>query len=366
MDFSQPLEYQFLGNNLSYWAAAALIGFLTLIIPSLVRGVVRARRRKWREEKAGVSKALDLATLLISRTQRLCLLILAAYLGSRLLELPSGVNTTIGIIAIAAFWLQIGVWAVAAVRFWLEQRRTMQAAGDRALASSLSIVMFLTHLVVWGVVVVLALGNLGVNITALVAGLGIGGIAIALAVQTVLGDLLASLSIAFDKPFRVGDTLGIDDYTGVVEDIGVKSTRLRSLTGEQLIVSNADILKSRLRNLSRMSEQRAVIGLNIDYETPGPALERIKVIAEEAIAAQERTRMQHTILRNFGPTALEFEISYFVQQPHGEDFVRTVDAVNRAIHAGLSREGIRFAYPSRTAFQPPPGTRKAQPEHGVS
>ena len=124
-------------------------------------------------------------------------------------------------------------------------------------AGSLDIINFIARLVVWSILILVALSNLGVNITALLAGLGVGGVAVALALQNVLGDLFASLSIALDKPFVVGDSLGVDTFAGTVEHIGIKSTRLRSESGEQIILSNADILKSRVRNFGRAQETRA-------------------------------------------------------------------------------------------------------------
>ena len=153
-------------------------------------------------------------------------------------------------------WLQVGLWATTALRFFLERRQQRAGLNDAAAASTVNVLMFVGQILIWAVFVLLALDNLGVNITALVAGLGVGGIAIALAVQTILGDVFGSLSIAFDKPFVVGDMLRIDDIEGTVEHIGIKSTRLRSITGEQVILANADVLKARVRNLGRMPERR--------------------------------------------------------------------------------------------------------------
>src|SRR5260221_222180 len=141
------------------------------------------------------------------------------------------------------FLIQVGLWAGLALRFYLEMKE-LERGADRVFAGSLNIINFIAHLAVWSLLILVALENLGVNITALLAGLGVGGVAVALALQNVLGDLFASLSIALDKPFVVGDSLNIDTYVGSVEHIGIKSTRLRSETGEQIILSNADILKS--------------------------------------------------------------------------------------------------------------------------
>src|SRR3984957_2847632 len=134
--------------------------------------------------------------------------------------------------------------------------KELERGADRVFAGSLDIISFVARILIWSLLILVALDNLGVNITALLAGLGVGGVAVALALQNVLGDLFASLSIALDKPFVVGDRLMVDAFAGVVEHIGIKTTRLRSDSGEQIILSNADILKSRVRNYGRMAEQR--------------------------------------------------------------------------------------------------------------
>ena len=158
----------------------------------------------------------------------------------------------------------------------------------------------------------LALANLNVEIGPLLAGLGIGGIAVALAVQTVLGDLLASLSIALDKPFAVGDALQIDTFNGTVENIGVKSTRLRSLSGEQIVMSNADILRSRVRNFGRMRERRVVMALNVSYDTPPDTLRAIPIAVREVVAAQPNTRFDRCHFMTYAESALQFELVFVV------------------------------------------------------
>src|SRR5262249_47160768 len=143
---------------------------------------------------------------------------------------------------------------------------------DTLITGSIDVILFVVGLVIWSMMLLLALDNLGVQIKPLLAGLGIGGIAVALAVQTVLSDLLASMSITLDKPFVIGDFLTVDDMQGTVEHIGVKSTKLRSVSGEQIIMSNADIVKARVRNFGRMRERRAVFRFVVDYDTPASAL----------------------------------------------------------------------------------------------
>ena len=161
----------------------------------------------------------------------------------------------------------MGLWAARALKFYL-QIKELERGPDRGFAGSLDIINFVAQMLIWSLLCLVALENLGVNITALLAGLGVGGVAVALALQNVLGDLFASLSIALDKPFVVGDRLVIDAFAGVVERIGIKTTRMRSDAGEQIILSNADILKSRVRNFGRAPEQRALATIRVPYGTP--------------------------------------------------------------------------------------------------
>src|ERR1019366_1211632 len=212
----QMLRQILVHNSLADWLAAALVFLLTFTVLPLLRGYLRARRSHY------ANRALPPAV--------------ALYVADRILTLPKPVDRGFEIAIIAGCWLQIGIWAGAAARFGLQRQQAR--SGDPRLAGSIDIVLFALRLIIWIIVALLALENLGINVGPLIAGLGVGGIAIGLAVQTILGDLFASLSIALDKPFGVGDSLRIDSFERAVEQIGIKSTRLRSVTGEQIIISN--------------------------------------------------------------------------------------------------------------------------------
>jgi small-conductance mechanosensitive channel len=201
--------------------------------------------------------------------------------------------------------------------------------------------------IIWAVFILLALDNLGVNITALVAGLGVGGVAVALAVQTLLSDLFASLSIAFDKPFVVGETLKIDEFEGSVEHVGLKSTRLRSVTGEQIILANADVLKSRVRNMGRMAERRLQFKLAFPYDTAPEKFDQIEQVIRKAVTSQENTRFVQCILTNLGPYGPEFETIWFVANRKGVEGNRIVDTVNRTIVKELAAAGLVPAQPTQ-------------------
>jgi small-conductance mechanosensitive channel len=215
----------------------------------------------------------------------------------------------------------------------------------------MNILLFVLYAVIWAVTVLLALSNLGVNITALVAGLGVGGIAVALAMQAILGDLLASLSIALDRPFVLGDTLRVDNFEGAVEQIGVKSTRLRSVSGEQIIIANADLLKSRVRNLGRATERRALFSLALSYQTRSELLDQVPQLVADSVAGYPGTRFVHCLLRELGESALLFEVCFFVAlRPDRDEPSAALDAVNRAILRRFAAAGLEFAYPTRTVL----------------
>jgi small-conductance mechanosensitive channel len=214
----------------------------------------------------------------------------------------------------------------------------------------MSAIGFIGKLVVWSVVLLLALDNLGVQITTLVAGLGVGGIAVALAVQNILGDLFASLSIVLDKPFVVGDFLIIDNYLGSVEHVGLKSTRIRSLTGEQLIFSNNDLLRSRLRNYGRMYQRRVAFNIGVVYQTPREALKKIPGILQNAVEGQENVRFDRSHFKEYGDFSLNFETVYYVLVPDYNTYMDIQQAINMKIHEEFEGEGIEFAYPTQTVF----------------
>jgi len=185
------------------------------------------------------------------------------------------------------------------------------------------------------------------ELTTLLAGLGVGGLAVALAAQDSIKNFFGSVMIFLDKPFQVGDQLRIDDIEGTVEHIGIKSTRLRSLTGEQVILSNADVLKSRVRNLGRMVERRALFRVGVTYETPPERLEQVGEIIRRAVESVPHTRFLQCPLISLGADSLEFELIFFVENLPDVGFGLTIGEVNKRIFREFAAEGIQFAYPTR-------------------
>jgi small-conductance mechanosensitive channel len=345
--WSAFLAHDFLGNSVRDWALALAAFLVTFTLLPIVQSWVGSRRRKW--GGLPIPPGVELVSRLVTRTSRVFLWAVAVYAGARFLEHPPRIERFLNIALVFIAWTQVALWGIAAVEYSLERQRESRA-DDPAFSGSLTILLFVARIVIFAVALLFALEFLGVNITTLVAGLGVGGIAVALAVQSVLGDLLASLSIALDKPFVVGDALRIDDFEGVVEQIGVKSVRLRSVSGEQIILANTDVLKSRVRNLGRMPERRNLFTLLIAYETPRAKLERVPQLIEQAVRADPAARFEYCIFKSFGESALQFETCCFYPYRPPAKYLAGLDAMNRRIHAAFEAEGIEFAYPARRLF----------------
>ena len=212
--------------------------------------------------------------------------VVALYFGSLYITLQPRQERTLRGLAEVAVFLQIALWASVAIDFWLaRQRRRMDQ--DPTSVALAGVLRFVAKLVLWALLLLMALDNLGVNVTALITGLGIGGVAVALALQNVLSDLLASLSIVLDKPFVIGDAITVDTLTGTVESIGLKTTRLRAVSGEQLVFANSDLLKSRIHNWRRLAERRAVLAFGVPQDTPPDAVERIPGVIRALVEGQD-------------------------------------------------------------------------------
>ena len=325
-------QIEFLGNALGDWTIALAIFLIAFSALPLARRLIAAQRRRLAARAPlKVHPAIDLAALLAAHTRRVFLFGAALWLAARNLSLPPRLERWLTVAFVLLFWMQLALWAMTAVRFGVDLRRQRSLGPDTLLKSSMEVILFLAGLLIWGVAALLALDNLGVEIRPLLAGLGIGGIALALAVQTVLADLLASLSIALDKPFGLGDFLTVDDCQGTVEHIGVKSTRLRSINGEQIIISNGDLLRARVRNFGRLIERRALLVLPVHYETPVATLAAVPRAVREIIEATPEVRFDRCHLLRCTETALEFEAVFFVTRPEFKAYADAQQTINLRI-----------------------------------
>ena len=332
-------------NTPMQWLVAVSVVGLVLAVLITLRRIVRSYCK--RMQATAHTELLEIPLGVLSRTTFLFLLALSLYAGLQSLTMgPTTARVLGSAVTISLFW-QAGVWAVAAASAWIDLKRRRSMTVDRAMVGSLGVIGFMVNLLIWALVLLLTLDNLGVDITALVAGLGIGGIAVALAVQNILGDLFASLSITLDRPFIVGDFLSVGDFLGSVEYIGIKSTRLRSLSGEQIIMPNADLLGSRVRNFGRMAERRVLFGTNITYETPIDTVERIPALIKQIVESEKDTPFDRSHFAKHGAASLDFETVYYVLSPDYNRFMDIQQAINLRLHRELNALGVEFAYPTQ-------------------
>jgi small-conductance mechanosensitive channel len=268
-----------------------------------------------------------------------------------ILTLPPKIDKVFNNIFIISFFIQLLIWGNQLVKFSLIKLLTKDHKKPNAkVLETLPVLTIVSKFVLFTIILLLALDNLGFNVSTLVASLGIGGIAIALALQNVLGDLFASLSIVLDKPFKVGDFIILDNYLGSIEKIGLKSTHIRSLGGEQIICSNTDLLKSRIRNYQRMDQRRVVFEFGIIYQTSNEILHSIAERVKKIINNIERTRFDRAHFKNFGDSSLNFEVVYYVLSPDFNIYMDIQQSINLELHRQFEKDGIDFAYPTRTIY----------------
>lgn len=342
------LEMKFLENETGRWLLSLGIAALSFIILLVLRKIIANYVE--RHAKKTATGLDDFIVELIRKTHAFFLLLLSVVVGSYFLALSPAVTAILQKIAVLSFLGQALVWGNSVLKYGIEHAVAKYRKDNASEATTVVALGYVGKAVLWSVILLLALDNLGVNINTLIAGLGIGGIAIALALQGILGDLLASLSVVLDKPFVLGDFIIIDNYLGTVERIGIKTTRIRSLSGEQIVFSNADLLKSRIRNYKRMYERRVEFRFGIVYETPVHKLREIKAIVKTIIQSKEKTRFDRVHFKEYGDSGLIYEAVYYVLDPDYNVYMDIHESINLDIFSRFSEEAIAFAYPTRTVI----------------
>ncbi|MDZ7779041.1 MAG: mechanosensitive ion channel family protein [Gemmatimonadota bacterium] len=343
------LAREYLGNSLGGWLAALATVLLVYVGLRFIAGFVVGRL--FRLAPGTSTYWDDVITHALKRTKAFALLAVAVFSGGLVVTLPARLESLIEHIAILAVLVQVGIWISAGIKHWIAVTREARAAEDATAVMTMNVIGIAARIVLWSMVLLLALDNWGVDVTALVAGLGVGGIAVALAAQNILGDLFASLSIVLDRPFVLGDFLIVDEMLGSVEEIGLKTTRIRSLSGEQLVFSNTDLLSSRIRNYGRMFERRVVFEIGVTYQTPREQLKAIPKMIRGAIEEHgDEVRFDRAHFKKYGDFALVFETVYYVMGPDYAKYMDIQQAVNFRVHELFEASGIEFAYPTQTLF----------------
>jgi small-conductance mechanosensitive channel len=343
-----------LGGWLPWVVAAGIVAGGTMLLAATKALLDRHLARR------PPGKANDLVADLARRTGYLFLLALAVLAAVSAVELPARAERIARAAAMIVVIGQVGLWASRALVAIIDHR--IESAADanvrRDHQAVARMATFALRVALWGVLLLVALDNLGVNITTLVTGLGVGGIAVALATQNILGDLFASVSILLDKPFVLGDFISVDDYMGTVELIGVKTTRVRALGGEQIVFANGDLLKSRLRNYKSQRERRVVVKLTVAPETPSDKLQAVpgalRTIVERQIEQRRKLRFDRAHFAAFSDAGLVFELVYVVAEPEFNVFMDVQQAVNLDIHRDLGAAGVSLTFAARSPRLAPP------------
>ena len=349
------LETYFLGISALDWLIAAGVFVIAVAVARIALSVLLGRADALARRTS--TDLDDLVVRLLRSTKMLFLLLIGVWLAAQTLPLSPGLDLGIRSVLVVGVLIQGALWASAVVGYLIDSYRKTQLEIDPGGATAIGAMSFIAKGVVWAVVALLVMDNLGFDVAALVTGLGIGGVAVALALQNVLSDLFASLSILLDKPFVVGDFVIVGEFLGTVEYVGLKSTRIRSLSGEQVIFSNSDLLSSRIRNYKRMNERRALFQVGVTYDTPAEKLERAPQIIREVIEAQSNTRFDRSHFKAYGPSSLDIETVYYMLVPDYNSYMDTQQTINLEIFRRFEEAGLEFAYPTQTLY-----VRRQDPE----
>jgi len=342
------LNIEILHRTIQQWAIA--VGTAVGLWLVLVTAKRILKSRLGAISKRTATTVDDLIAEMVRRLRPSILLILAFWPALQILDAPERVRTVAHFIMVIVVTIQMGIWGQLLIEHFLVTRVTTLKKDDPGAATTLGGVTMLARLALWVLLLIIALDNLGVDVTTLVAGLGIGGVAVALALQNVLGDLFASLSIALDKPFVVGDFIVVGDLRGTVEKVGLKTTRVRSLSGEQLVFSNNDLLSSRIHNYKRMQERRIQFNLGVTYNTPYDKLKEIPGMIKEIIVDDPATRFDRCHFSKYGDFNLDIETIYFVLSPDYNTYMDIQQRINLAVFKKFEEEGIEFAFPTQTVY----------------
>jgi len=325
--------------------AAALAAYALMLLGlRLLRGRMRRMARQ-------TSNSMDdVLVNVLASTNRWLLLAAALLVGVGLLDLGPRWSDRVGQMWFVALALQTALWLSRAIGVGVRGYEVRNGRDGVRLSASATLLSWLLRSVLWAVIVLAVLANVGVDITAFIASLGVGGIALALAVQNILGDLFASLSIAVDKPFEVGDSIASDAGVGTVEYVGLKTTRIRALSGEQIVVGNTDLLRQPVKNFRRMRERRIVFRFGVTYDTPPEALEAVPGIVRELVASDPKLRFDRAHFHALGESSLEYEVVYFVLDPDYNLYMDAQQRINVGLVRAFAQRGIGFALPSRTLY----------------
>lgn len=337
-------------NVTPYLTALAL--FLVLLVAfRIVHQVLLARLERFSARTA--TKIDDILIRVVRRVRVWAYTIIALTLSLKVMVTMPWLDRALTAVLLFTLFLEV-VRALTLLIDYAVSRHLVKSdeegAPDPNSETAVQMLSLIARIVLWVVGFLFILSNLGIEITSLIAGLGIGGIAIGLALQAILGDLFSSFAIYFDKPFKVGDFIIVGDTLGTVERIGIKTTRLRALQGEEIVISNAELTSSRIHNYKRMAKRRIVFSFGVTYETPYEIIKRIPQLVAELFDAVENTELERAHFASFGDSALNFEVVYYVLASDYTMYMDIQQDINLKIMEIFARENVSFAHPTQTLY----------------
>ncbi len=341
------LEKVFWGNRVLDYIACLAIFIIGILAVKIFKSIVLARLKKLTDR---TTTAFDDFLVTMFKKNLVPLLYFGVfYLAVRSLTLHPTLSKTIDVLGIVLLTV-FAVRFLSAILEFIIKEYWLKKIRDEKKEKSVEAILPAVRVIIWALAIVFLLDNLGFEISTVIAGLGIGGIAVALAAQAVLKDLFNYFAILFDRPFEVGDFIIVGDYLGTVEHIGIKSTRVRSLGGEQLVFSNSDLTDSRLRNYKRMEKRRVVFKLGVTYQTSRERLKEIPEIITNIIKNVNDAVFDRAHFSSYGDFSLIFEVVYYVMSGDYNKYMDIQQRINLVISEEFEKRGIEFAYPTQTLF----------------
>ncbi|MFD1123604.1 mechanosensitive ion channel family protein [Methylophilus flavus] len=342
---SSWLQYKFLSFTINEWLYTLLIFMCTYLALLIVWKF--SIKRISRFNLKNPTKLGDLITEVMRSTNQFTFALFSLLFAMHFLELNTKWVTRLDYLSFLIIGIQIAVWLSKGISLWAKAKvvATDGSAENAVLTTMLS---WIFKTIVWSIAMLSILANMGVNITAFVASLGVGGVAVALAVQNILSDLFASLAIGLDKPFVIGDFIIFGSVLGTVERVGLKTTHIRSLSGEQIVCGNTELLKNTIHNYKRMAERRVVFEFRVTYDTKADIVEKIPVIVKNAITAESKARFDRAHFKGFGLSSLDFEVVYYVLDSSYNVYMDTQQSINLYLMRELESMKVNFAFPTMT------------------
>lgn len=350
-NINQVLAMNYFGNDIKHYLIALIIFFVTYSLLKIFKYVIVQRIKEL--AKKTKTEIDDLIVKIIGDIAWPFYVVLSLFAGLKYLVVPGIIDKILWYVLFLTITFYVVIGLQDLIDFLLRSQIKKKQKNGETDTSALELLGKFLKAMLWVIAVILVLDNLGYDISALIAGLGIGGVAIAFALQNVLTDIFASFSIYFDKPFRKGDFIIIGTDSGTVERIGVKSTRIKTLQGEELVVSNKELTEARVRNFKKMTSRRVVFTFGVTYETSTAKLKKIPEIVKKILADEKMAELERVHFKSFGDFSLNYEVVYYVKSNEYKDYMDTQQKINLALKQAFEKEKIDFAYPTQLIYHQP-------------